>query len=297
MTGHGVRTLYHTQAVKQMDGFFIRGDGMEKRFYWLRLREEFFTDIRIKKLRSIAGGDTFTIIYQKLLLLSLEDAGRIYYEGVCASFEEELALRIDEDIVNIQMTVSFLKNHDLLIDDHGHYCYELPQTMTGAGSESDAAERMRKMRKNQKQKKLLETQKPQDIVVQCGKSTENTQQYVTSLQPCYKNVTLEKEIEKEIEKDKEKESGKSKRFSPPSIEEIQNYCNEKGYQVNAKKFHAFYDSKGWMVGKNKMTNWKSAAAGWNYRDNEKEPKHEGTEFNNFTSATEFFANLAKNEQV
>ena len=50
-----------------------------RRYYWLKLKEEFFTDKRIERLRRISGGDTYTIIYLKLLLLSLKDEGKLYY--------------------------------------------------------------------------------------------------------------------------------------------------------------------------------------------------------------------------
>ena len=53
-----------------------------KRYYWIKLKEEFFTDKRIKRLRRISGGDTYTIIYLKLLLLLLKDEGKLYYDGV-----------------------------------------------------------------------------------------------------------------------------------------------------------------------------------------------------------------------
>jgi hypothetical protein len=55
---------------------------VNRRYYWLRLKEDFFTDKRIKRLRRISGGETYTIIYLKLLLLSLKDSGKLYYDGV-----------------------------------------------------------------------------------------------------------------------------------------------------------------------------------------------------------------------
>ena len=57
-----------------------------KRYYWIKLKEEFFTDKRIKRLRRISGWDTYTIIYLKLLLLSLKDEGKLYYDGVESYF-------------------------------------------------------------------------------------------------------------------------------------------------------------------------------------------------------------------
>ena len=50
----------------------------EKRLYWLKLREGFFSERAMKKLRRMAGGDTYTIIYLKLLLLGLRAGGKIY---------------------------------------------------------------------------------------------------------------------------------------------------------------------------------------------------------------------------
>ena len=60
---------------------------------------------------------------------------------------------------------------------------------------------------------------------------------------------------------------KRERFTPPTIEEIREYCTEKGYNVDAEKFWNYYDSIGWVRGKNKMKKWKSAVAGWNAREN------------------------------
>ena len=58
-----------------------------------------------------------------------------------------------------------------------------------------------------------------------------------------------------------------KQFIPPTIEEIRNYCTEKGLtNVNPERFFYFYESNGWKVGKNKMKNWHMAASGWNTRE-------------------------------
>jgi len=60
---------------------------------------------------------------------------------------------------------------------------------------------------------------------------------------------------------------KSTRFKPPTIPEIQAYIDEKKLTtVDAETFFHYYESKKWMVGKNKMSNWKSAASGWHSRN-------------------------------
>ena len=68
----------------------------EKRYFWLKLFDDFFTSKRIKKLRNLAGGDTYTIIYLKMQLKALKDEGYLYFDGVMDDFAEELALDIDE---------------------------------------------------------------------------------------------------------------------------------------------------------------------------------------------------------
>ena len=82
-----------------------------------------------------------------------------------------------------------------------------------------------------------------------------------------KNGKAEQE-EKRIEENRKEEN--RYKFISPTIEEVKAYASEKGYKnFNAEQFWNFYESKNWMVGKNKMTNWHSAVSGWALRDKEK----------------------------
>ncbi len=58
------------------------------------------------------------------------------------------------------------------------------------------------------------------------------------------------------------------RFSPPSLAEVQAYISERGAAVDAQQFVDFYASKGWMVGKNRMKDWKAAVRTWEKRRKE-----------------------------
>lgn len=59
---------------------------------------------------------------------------------------------------------------------------------------------------------------------------------------------------------------KTSRFLPPTEEEVKQYCLENGYTLDAQRFVDFYECKGWMVGKNKMKNWKAAVRTWARKD-------------------------------
>lgn len=60
---------------------------------------------------------------------------------------------------------------------------------------------------------------------------------------------------------------KNKGFTPPTLEEVKNYCKERNNGVNADNFIDFYSSKGWFIGKNKMKDWKAAVRTWEKREN------------------------------
>ena len=57
-------------------------------------------------------------------------------------------------------------------------------------------------------------------------------------------------------------AGSASRFRPPTLEEVKSYILEKGIEIDAERFVAYYESNGWMVGRNKMKSWKSATVTW-----------------------------------
>lgn len=125
----------------------------EKKYYWLKLKEGFFRDKRIKKLRRIAGGDTYTIIYLKMQLLSLREKGLLLYEGVEDTLAEELATELDEETENVTVTLNYLFRYGLLEEIDGER-FLLPEAVKNIGSEGTSAERMRKHRAKKKIEKL-----------------------------------------------------------------------------------------------------------------------------------------------
>lgn len=156
---------------------------MAKRYYWLKLKEDFFEQKIIKKLRRIAGGDTYTIIYLKLQLLAMKNDGKLFFEYVEKDFANELALELDEDVENVEGTLFFLEKNKLL-EVISQEEYFLPEVLKAVGSESASTQRVREFREREKQKELL----------QCN---ANVIQGNKMQQLC----SVEKEIEKDIYKD------------------------------------------------------------------------------------------------
>lgn len=117
----------------------------EKRYYWLKLYVNFFQQREIKKLRKIAGGDTYTIIYLKMLLLAVQQPDCIIsYDVPKEQFCEELSIEIDENVENVKVTLAFLETNHLVECGEGDILLSKASEMVG--SETESARRKRKQR-------------------------------------------------------------------------------------------------------------------------------------------------------
>lgn len=216
-----------------------------KRYFWLKLHKDFFQRKEIKRLRKIAGGDTYTIIYLKMLLRSIMSDGKLYFDGLEDDFASELALDLDEKEENVQITIQYLLKSGLLemCSDEEYY---LPDTKDSTGCETAVASRVRKHRERKK-------------ALQCNTDVTQVKQLC--------NGEIEKELEIDIEIEKEIDSSastttKRKRFEKPTLSQITQYCLERNNNVNAEQFYDYYESNGWKVGKNAMKDWKACVRTW-----------------------------------
>lgn len=156
----------------------------EKRYFWLRLYDDFFTSKRIKKLRKIAGGDTYVIIYLKMQLIAMKHGGTLKWSGLEEKFADELALDLDEDPANVAVTLQYLLSCRLAEASDDLTEVFLPYAVKNVGSEGAAAQRMRahRARKNN------------------ALSAPERNNVTTSFELCYGEIESESEIESETEK-------------------------------------------------------------------------------------------------
>lgn len=114
-----------------------------KRYYWMRLKADFFESPEIKKLRKLAGGDTYTIIYLKMMLKTITSDGLLVFQGIEDTLEKEVALIIDEDENNVMMTIAYLRKHNLMEEGQSENAYFLNAVPELIGSETADAQRKR----------------------------------------------------------------------------------------------------------------------------------------------------------
>ena len=122
---------------------------MAARKYWLQLPQTYFSRLQQRKMRKQADGEIMQIIYLKMLLACIGNSGLILYQGVYDSLAEEIAEEIDEDTEIVQKTIDYIVNNNMArkIEDEEGDGYFFPESDELTGSESESAERMRRMRK------------------------------------------------------------------------------------------------------------------------------------------------------
>ncbi|COR91890.1 Phage replication protein [Streptococcus pneumoniae] len=165
-----------------------------KVYFWLKIDKKFFDNIFIKRLKTVPGGYTMTVIYIRLMLESLESDCILYYEGYFNNLKEELALKLDVSEDDIDMTMAYFTKCGLIqIDEYKNA--ELPQAKAMVMSETNWASYKREQRKKGK--------------------LEEVQPSLTFSNSC--PTEIEKEIEKELEIEVEVEVDKEQSPTPSTI--------------------------------------------------------------------------------
>lgn len=183
-----------------------------KIYFWLKIDKKFFDNIFIKRLKTVPGGYTMTVIYIRLMLESLESDCILYYEGYFDNLKEELALKLDVSEDDIDMTMAYFTKCGLIQVDEDKNA-ELPQAKALVESETNWANYKREQRKKTK---LEEVQPSLTISNSCPTEIE---------------IEIEKELEEEIEK---------KTSSAPTAE-ISNYYQKRIGVMDGQQYQILTD--------------------------------------------------------
>ena len=208
----------------------------EKRFFWLKLQEDFFKSKRIKKLRRIAGGDTYTIIYLKMQLLAIKNGGCLEYTGLESSFAKELALDIDEDPENVTITVNFLLSCGLMeTSDNAEYF--LPYAVLNTGSESSSTQRVRDYR----ERKMLQNGN-RALLCNTDETACNADETKCNTE---KEIELDREIDREIDiyNNSQKENEQKKKSSSDDGDAPPDVSPASGTDARPKKEEKIFDAE------------------------------------------------------
>ena len=218
----------------------------ETKFYWLQLKEDFFEEDSIEWLEEQENGHKYSLFYLKLCLKSLKTNGILIRKvgNMLVPYDnKKIAEMTRTPVDTVIVAMELLKGIGLIqILENGELYITQLENMIGSQSKSA----LKKQQQRQlKQQLLLEGGQEVDI---CPPKIE---------------IELEQEIkDKDIEIKKEKK----KIFKKPSVEEVKEYCQQRNNNIDPEYFIDYYETKDWLIGKNKMKDWKACVRTWEKRD-------------------------------
>lgn len=230
-----------------------------KKYFWLKLKDDFFDEKYIKALRRLPQGDSLVIVYLKMQLKSLKTEGIIKYEQILPDAVSELAMLLDEDENVVRLAIEALIKFGI-VERWENQTFYMVAMQELIGSETAGAARVRKHRAL-KNKQETEALPPANVTraLHCN----------AGVTECNTEIDIELDTEKDIEIEKKKKKKTASRFIPPTIDEVVAYCNERMNGVNPQRFFDYYTSNGWKVGKNAMKDWQAAVRTWEQSDTQK----------------------------
>jgi predicted phage replisome organizer len=220
---------------------------------WIKITTDIFDDEKMRLIDALPEADTIIVIWFKLLAQAgkTNQNGALLLNHKIAYNDDMLATIFNRKVSSIRLALDTFENLNMI--ERGDYIqisnWGKHQNIEGMDKiRQQTRERVSKYREK---KKLLEEPKNNETL---------------------RNVTvthLEEELEEEL--DKELKDIKSRgKFSPPTIEEVIDYCKKRKNNIDPNRWFNFYLAKNWMIGKNKMKDWKAAVRTWENSNNNKE---------------------------
>lgn len=215
-----------------------------KKYYYMKLKENFFESESMLLLESVPNGTLYSNILLKMYLKSLKSEGRLMFNEVIPYSPDMIASITRHPVGVVKEALKYFKQLDLIeiLDNGTIYMNDIELFI---GLSSTEGERKKLARMKLKEQGLI------------GGQMSDKCPSILSL-----NSNSLNSISIESNNIKNKEKKKDNKFIKPTIEEIQIYCEERNNNVDATTFYDFYESKGWKVGTTPMKDWKACVRTW-----------------------------------
>lgn len=221
-----------------------------KKYYYLKLKDNFYESDAMIILESMPDGYLYSNILMKLYLRSLKDGGKLLFNNMIPYTPPVLAKVVRHQVGTVEKALDIFQELGLIeVLDNGTIFMTDIQNFIGESSTEADRKRQYRNRINEEKTALL------------GSGGQMSGQMSDKSTP---EIEIDIDIDKDIDIKKENYKRKSTRFVPPTLEEIQNYINEKNLNVDAKKFYDYFTVGEWVDSKgNKVKNWKQKLLTWN----------------------------------
>jgi predicted phage replisome organizer len=215
-----------------------------KKYYYMKLKENFFESESMMLLESVPNGILYSNILLKMYLKSLKSEGRLMFNEVIPYSPDMIASITRHPVGVVKEALKYFKQLDLIeiLDNGTIYMNDIELFI---GLSSTEGERKKLARMKLKEQGLIGGQ----MSDKCPSILSLNSNSLNSISIESNNIN-------------NKEKKKNNKFIKPTIEEIDEYCEERNNNVDATTFYDFYESKGWKVGTTPMKDWKACVRTW-----------------------------------
>ena len=242
---------------------------------WIKLSINVFDDEKFDAIKTLPDSNDIQLAWIKLLCLAgkCNESGFLMLTREIPYTDEMLASRFGMDVGVVQRALAIFQKLDMVdvIDNVYLVSNWTKYQSLDAYEKKKEYDREYRQKKREEQKALLEgkdkksydcrttnRKKSADFVLNLNSNnltSVNNTDTINTINTIDTNITNDKS-----------NNTKHKAFIVPTVDEVTEYCKEKSLKyVNPEAFIDFYESKNWMIGKNKMSSWRSAVSGWNRR--------------------------------
>ena len=220
------------------------------KYYWLKLKRDFFKRHDIHILNGMEYGREVVLFYIKMMLESIDHEGELRFSERLPYSNSMLANLTDtpESIVDTSMEV--LQDFKLIeIDENGTIIIPKVMEMIDSAVDNDNANRQRRYRQAQKLRNVTE-----DVTERNASITEDVTKCNESIEIRDKRLEIrDKNKEREY-----REKNAPSHFIPPTVEEVYLYCEQRHNGIDAQRFVDYYTARGWK----NITDWKAQIRVW-----------------------------------
>lgn len=256
-----------------------------KRYYWIKLKDSFFTSDTVDFFMGQEGGANYIVLYQMLQLMTANTEGRLQRRigEVIIPYDVAKIKRdckwFSEDTIRVAMEL--YKQFGLIYEGTDGVLV-MTDHQNLVGSETDYAQQKRLQRESIKELNTAQScEKVQkenmdnvhgDVHSDVCKNvhTDIRDKIIDNRYISYTAPDEQKEVDKTQDK-KEKKPIKPSKIIPPSVEQVRAYCIERKNGIDPEAFCDFYTARDWMSGKTKIKDWQAAVRTWEKKNGKKPP--------------------------
>ena len=241
---------------------------------WVKITTDMFDNRKIKHLRRLPDGNSIVLIWVMLLTMAgrCNAGGMIFLTENIPYTPKMLADELDFEENTVILALQALEQLQMIVTDGERFRiagWEEYQNVEGLDKiREQTRKRVAKYRERQALKALPACNVTGNATVTQGNAIEEEREKESDIRNKNNNMGDPADAP-------ERKRYARKPFNPPTVEEVREYCTERGNTVDPEAFIDFYESKGWMIGKNKMKDWKAAVRTWEQGDKRKGVRNSG----------------------